>query len=375
MQSSNPGGARETLEAAPAPSSRNPARLKLLNSDAARGAPGPEPKSAVTSCGLRAPAMLALERETDAIARSEISVLIQGETGVGKDVLARSIHARSRRAGGPFLRVNCSALAEGLLESELFGYERGAFTGALEAKTGLFEAAAGGTLFLDEIGEFPRPFQAKLLSALETREILAVGGTRARPIDVRFIAATNRDLEAEATLDNFRRDLYFRIAGYTAHVPPLRQRRAEIIPLSQEFLRRAARDLGLACAPALRADAAAELMGHTWPGNVRELRNVIERAVALSRGASIGSEHLPFSQERRPATYVRELAPNASSDRSDAVPGFSAEELCERRAILDALLQAAGNQSKAAALLGMSRSTLLNRLDAYRIPRPRKRVG
>ena len=328
------------------------------------------------SVNLRSPAMLALYRETDPVARGDISVLILGETGVGKDVLARSIHDRSDRAAGPFLRINCAALPEPLLESELFGYERGAFTGATQSKPGLLQTAAGGSVFLDEIGELPARLQAKLLQVLETREILSLGSTSPKTVDVRFLSATNRDLEAEALAGQFRSDLYYRIAGYTAVIPPLRERREDILPLAQEFARRAAEKLGPQAPVRVRDDAAVRLLDYAWPGNVRELRNVIERAVVLSEGRSIGPEHLPLDKMRSVVLVSRRG--NAQSPAATGelpIADLSAEELADRQRIVDALSRSAGNQSKAAEVLGISRSTLLNRLDAYRIKRPRKRPG
>jgi two-component system response regulator AtoC len=324
---------------------------------------------------LRSSSMQALLHEIEPIAESDINVLILGETGVGKDVLACSIHARSRRATKPFCRISCAALPEALLESELFGFERGAFTGAHSAKRGLFEAAEGGTVFLDEIGEFPQHLQAKLLLVLETREILGLGSTRPKHIDVRFVAATNRDLEAETFNGHFRRDLYYRLAGYTALVPPLRDRPDDILPLAYEFLRRRGKHEDAAHPDVISDEAANRLLAYGWPGNVRELRNVMERASLLSDGRVIGPEHLPFGKRRvcesgfRPVARPREGASGPDTPRFE----LSVRELEERASITKALAKVAGNQSRAAALLGVSRGTLLSRLDAYRIRRPRKR--
>jgi DNA-binding NtrC family response regulator len=321
---------------------------------------------------VRSPSMVALYRQTDPIARAPLNVLILGETGVGKDVLAQSIHDRSDRRGKPFLRLNCAALAEPLLESELFGHEKGAFTGAHSSKQGLLESAAGGTVFLDEIGEFPQRLQPKLLQVLETREILSVGSVRARPIDVRFVAATNRDLEAESLAGHFRSDLYYRLAGFTAVIPPLRERREDIIPLAQEFVRRSAEKMSVPPVR-IRDDAAMRLLDYPWPGNVRELRNVIERAVVLSEGRGIGPEHLPLEKMGSVLLVGRSARGAEAGGAEIPITDLTPDELEERKRILDALTQCAGNQSKAAARLGISRSTLINRLDAYRIGRPRKR--
>ena len=318
------------------------------------------------------PVMVELRRDIEAAARTEAKVLILGETGVGKDVLARHVHEHSERRGKPFVRVNCVALAESLLESELFGHEKGAFTGAVQRKPGLLESASGGSVFLDEIGELPQRLQPKLLQALETREITSVGAVKPRTIDVRFIAATNRDLEAEALSGLFRRDLYYRLAGFTAAVPPLRDRREDILPLSHSFLR-AAGGAGGASAR-IRDDAAVCLLDYAWPGNVRELRNVIERALALSEGRSIGPEHLPL-EKMRSVVLVRHPKPVPPQKQEAELPvtDLTLEERAERQRIIDALGECSGNQSLAAELLGISRSTLVNRLNVYRIRRPRRR--
>jgi len=323
---------------------------------------------------LRSPAMLAIYEQVDAVARGGITVLILGETGVGKDVLARSVHERSERAGKPFLRLNCAALAEPLLESELFGHEKGSFTGALANKPGLLQSAAGGTVFLDEIGEFPQRLQPKLLQVLENREILSVGSVKPRAIDVRFVAATNRDLEAEALSGEFRSDLYYRLAGFTFVIPPLRERREDILPLALEFLRRLSIEQGRSSTVRIRDDAAIHLLDYAWPGNVRELRNVIERALVLCDGQSIGPEHLPLDKMRS-VVLVSQPKPSVGNQRDTELPiaDLGADELAERQRILDVLAECAGNQSQAAEVLGISRSTLVNRLNTYRIRRPRKR--
>ena len=224
-------------------------------------------------------------------AAGTINVLIVGETGVGKEVLAEAVHRMSPRAEKAFLCLNCASLSEHLLESELFGHERGAFTGASEAKPGLLETAPGGTVFLDEIGEMPLLLQAKLLRVLETRLVTRVGGLKPKAIDVRFVAATNRNLEEEVAAGRFRRDLYFRLNGMTLHIPPLRARRGEIAPLAALFLRQFSEPLGQRRARPLRRGAA-HARAYVWPGNVRELRNMMERAVLLCTGDEILPEHL-----------------------------------------------------------------------------------
>ena len=299
------------------------------------------------------------------IARADVNVLIQGETGVGKEVLATTLHALSARPG-PLSRINCAALSESLLESELFGHEKGAFTGAVATKVGLLEAAAGGTVFLDEIGELPIGIQAKLLRAIEAREILRLGATRPIAIEVRFVAATNRQLPAEIAAGRFREDLFFRLDGVTLHVAPLRERRGRIVPLAQRFLDEAATRLGRGT---LRAspDLFAALEAHDWPGNVRELKAVIERAVLLARSAEIGARHLAFAPRRRDQVE----APPPAARREPELDALTAAQRDDRARIVGALETCIGNQTRAAKLLGMSRSTLVTKMTTYRIPRPR----
>jgi DNA-binding NtrC family response regulator len=298
-------------------------------------------------------------------AAGAIGVVILGETGAGKDVLARFIHDASPRAARPFVSVNCAALSESLLESELFGHERGAFTGAGAAKDGLLETAPGGTVFLDEVGELPAATQAKLLRAVETREVLRVGGVRARKIDVRFLAATNRDLEADVARGAFRRDLYFRLNGMTLAIPPLRERPRDLPLLARAFVKALAASAGRRRAPALSEGALAALAAHAWPGNVRELRNVLERALLLCDGDAVTEAHLPTE------SFVAAAPPSAepAAERADAPP---ASGDTERARILAALSACGGNQSRAAKKLGISRKVLIARLDAYGVARPRR---
>jgi two-component system, NtrC family, response regulator AtoC len=288
-----------------------------------------------------------------AIAANPVNMVIYGETGAGKEVLAATIHRLSRRAG-PFIGINCATLGEALLESELFGHERGAFTGAVQSKPGLLQAAAGGTVLLDEIGDLSPAIQAKLLRAIETREILRVGGVRPMSIDVRFLAATNRDLLAMSVTDSFRKDLYFRLAGFVLEVPPLRERKGQIAGLAAAILAQSA-VRGGGAPPAITAAASAALVAHTWPGNVRELRNVLERARVLCAGGDIAPEHLVFDRTSA-----------STSTTTTAVDD-------ERSRIMAALEACAGNQTHAARMLGMGRTTLIQRLMEHGIPRPRKR--
>jgi len=309
------------------------------------------------------------------IARAGISVLVLGETGVGKDVLASSIHTLSERAG-PFSSINCAALSEPLLESELFGHERGAFTGAVSAKHGLLESAAGGTAFLDEIGELPLGLQAKLLRAVETREISRVGSTRSIRIDVRIVAATNRDLAAEVAAGRFRQDLFFRLDGITLRIPPLRERRHAISRLALQFIEDAARRLGR---PDVRAtpELFTALAEHDWPGNVRELKAVIERAVLLARGPSLGRRHLAFSTHGQATAAPATPAPRTTraADADGPARGeldfLDAAQRADRARVIAALDQCGGNQTRAARQLGIGRTSLVNKLVLYRIPRPR----
>jgi two-component system, NtrC family, response regulator AtoC len=321
-------------------------------------------------------AMQAIYRLAEQAAAGTINILVLGETGVGKEVMARAVHRLSPRRQGPYVCLNCAALSESLLESELFGHERGAFTGAQSAKPGLLETAEGGTLFLDEVGELPAATQAKLLRVIETREVTRLGSVRPRRIDVRFVAATNRDLESEVDSGVFRRDLYFRLNGVSLRIPALRERRAEIQPLAEMFL-------GQICAelrrpePRLSRQVIEALERKRWPGNIRELKNVIERAVLLCSGLEITLSHLPEDRgEQREAerTEQRSLEPEARR-RAQTGPnpsGLSKSQAQERALIMDALAACAGNQSRAAKMLGMPRRTFVARLDRYQIPRPKK---
>jgi two-component system response regulator AtoC len=307
-----------------------------------------EARAADAQCVVGDPAMVALYEQAARAARAALPILLVGETGVGKDVLARFIHQASPRKDKPFLALNCAAISEGLFESELFGHERGAFTGAQQAREGLFEAAHGGTLFLDEIGELPLATQAKLLRALESGEITRVGSTKPRRVDVRFVAATNADLEKAANNGAFRKDLYFRVNGLTLAIPPLRARRGEIADLARRFMEDASRRMNLPYRAEFAPAALEALSAHDWPGNIRELRNVVERAVALSNGNRIGVGDLP------------------SSVRGGARAPSSKER------VVQALAECNGNQTRAAELLGVSRRTLINRMIEYDLPRPRK---
>ena len=317
----------------------------------------------------------------DRIAAGNINVLVTGETGVGKELVAERLHERSRRRDKPFLRLNCAAVAEPLLEAELFGYERGAFTGATQAKPGLLEVVNGGTFFLDEVGEMPLALQAKMLRALEAQQIMRVGGLSPRPIDARFVAATNRDLEEQVRTGRFREDLYFRLNGAHVWVPPLRERVSEIEPLAEVFIKATCDDLARRPLPKLRPEALRMLQSYAWPGNVRELKNFIERAVLVAPGTELLPEHLPVQRMASTLPLHRigsEPAPPPSHSHAHShsptvpppPPGSSFDE--ERERILAVLAECGGNQSRAAKALGISRTTLVARLDGYGVPRPRK---
>jgi len=322
------------------------------------------------------PSMRALYDQASRAAASAINVLILGENGVGKEILARAIHNLSPRANGPFVALNCAALTESLVQAELFGHEKGAFTGALQARAGLLESAGGGTLFLDEIGELPLSMQSKLLRALEERKVLRIGARSEREIDVRFVAATNRDPEKEIERGTFRQDLYFRLNGISLTIPPLRERRLEVPHLARMFLARARAEQA---APALAiADSTlALLQAYAWPGNVRELKNVIERGSVLCQGDQLLPEHLPpklqHPEAARPSLERPSSEPPPPLPSASALGSGRSNGADERQSILDALDRCAGNQTRAAELLGISRRTLVTRLNEFDIPRPRKR--
>jgi DNA-binding NtrC family response regulator/pSer/pThr/pTyr-binding forkhead associated (FHA) protein len=302
------------------------------------------------------------------VAAGDLSVLIVGETGVGKELFAEMVHRTSPRARRPFLRLNCASISETLLESELFGHARGAFTGADSARTGLVEAADGGTLFLDEIGEMPLRLQATLLRALEEKAVRRVGESEMRPVDVRVVGATNRALLDEVAAERFRRDLYYRISGVTVALPPLRERTDEIEGIARAFAALATARTRRAV-PAFTDDALAAIRLHAWPGNVRELRNTIERAVLLAGDGAIRAADLGLAPALAPRAPSTEVAP-AQDPGGRGLSNEIAE--LERRRIIDMLDQCGGNQTRAARALGLSRNTLLARLSAYNLRRPRK---
>jgi DNA-binding NtrC family response regulator len=290
------------------------------------------------------------------MADSESTVLITGESGTGKELVARILHKQSRRHGGPFVAINCAALPETLLESELFGHIRGAFTDARSARKGLFLQAEGGTLLLDEIGDFPLSLQPKLLRALEERALRPIGGDREIPFDVRVIATTNRDLESAVEEGRFREDLFFRINVIQVELPPLRARGTDILLLAQHFMEQFATRSGKQVVGSSQA-VAEKLLDYSWPGNVRELRNAIERAVALTQYEKLVVEDLPEKIRAYRSTDII----IGSGDPAELV---SMEEV-ERRYILHVLQSAGGNKTLAARLLGLDRKTLYRKLRLY----------
>jgi transcriptional regulator with GAF, ATPase, and Fis domain len=288
------------------------------------------------------------------VAPTETTVLLTGESGTGKEVVARFIHRASNRREGPFVALNCAALPEQLLESELFGHEKGAFTGALAARTGKIEQASGGVLFLDEVGEMSPAVQAKFLRVLQEREYQRLGGTRTLKADVRVLAATNRDLKKGIAQGAFREDLYYRLAVFEICLPPLRERPEDILVLAEAFLEEIGRSVGRPAAGASR-EVREKLAAYAWPGNVRELRNALERAVILCEGGLITSEHLPITVASAPRVDVA-AAPAPAAPTLDAA---------EREMVRQALARAGNNQSQAARLLGISRSQLRTRMEKH----------
>jgi transcriptional regulator with PAS, ATPase and Fis domain len=287
------------------------------------------------------------------VAPTDTTVLVTGESGTGKEVIARLIHQESRRSPGPFVALNCAALPETLLESELFGHERGAFTGALSARPGRIEQAARGTLFLDEIGEMTLTAQAKLLRVLEEREFQRVGGVRTIKADVRIITATNRDLRKAIVAGQFREDLYYRLVVFEIPIEPLRKRPDDVLALVDHFIEERAHRIG--CRPVgVTFEARKRLLDYRWPGNVRELRNVIERALILCDGEAIDEEHLHLHCED--AALPEQLQPQRDSVDLG---------LIERTTIQRVLEKTAGNKSRAARMLGLTRKQLYTRIRKF----------
>jgi DNA-binding NtrC family response regulator len=298
--------------------------------------------------------MHAIYRLVDAVSQNKSTVLLSGESGTGKELVARTIHERGPLRDGPFLAVNCAGLAETLLDSQLFGHRRGAFTGAIADHDGVFRAASGGTLFLDEVAEIPLGLQAKFLRAIQEREVVPIGSTRAIAVDVRLIAATNRDIEAEVDAGRFRRDLFYRLNVVRIELPPLRARPDDVRALVAHFIDRYSTQYGVA-PKAVTPEALACLLAHTWPGNVRELQNVIERAFALSDAETLTLADLP-SSVRPPQAPI--------GARETAEPPARLDD-AERTLIAETLAASAGNKNEAARRLGIDRQRLYRKLRKY----------
>ena len=313
------------------------------------------------------PAMIELLRSAARISRSRGTVLITGESGTGKERIAQYIHQNSSRADGPFIRVNCAALSEQLLESELFGHERGAFTGAHRQRSGRFELADGGTLLLDELGEISPTMQAKLLRVLQEDEFERVGGQKTLKVDVRVIATTNRDLTKEVADGRFREDLYYRLHVLPVHIAPLRDRREDVVPLAEHFVEHFSKQNGMST-PALADEAKTCLTGWHWPGNVRELENVIQRAVILGNGETLSADLLEYG----PSSGLESSGGSPASEMTINDPEFgqiianNTVADIERIAILATLEATRGNKSEAARRLGLTARTLSNKMKIWR---------
>jgi len=303
--------------------------------------------------------MQAVLQLAEQVASTNSTVLVGGESGVGKDLLARAIHEHSSRAAGPFVKINSTAIPENLLESELFGYEKGAFTGATSNKPGKFELADKGTLFLDEIGDVPPTIQAKLLRVIQEREFERLGGTKTHKVDVRLIAATNRDLRAALEEGTFREDLYYRLNVVAIDIPPLREHKEDIPALAQFFLERFARESGKP-AKKITPQAVRKMMDYHWPGNVRELQNIIERGLALCSGDALDAGDI----------HLDPPSPRAAADSIPFLPEGMTLDRWEEEMIREALRRASGNKSQAARLLGLSRNALRYRLSQMGVADP-----
>jgi len=329
----------------------------------------PEGKGAVSPASDEGRPQVALIGDSDGIrgvidmvervAHTNATVLITGESGTGKEVVARLLHGSSGRSQGPFIAVNCGAIPENLIESDLFGHAKGAFTGAHETRAGKFVQAHGGTLFLDEIGELPLAMQVKLLRVLQEREVTPVGDGRPKAVDVRIIAATNVDLESMVRVGRFRQDLYYRLEVLPIHLPALRERFADILPLARHFLDAANRRLGANAV--IAEDALAVLKLYSWPGNVREMENLFERLVILNRTGTITTDDLPKRMQTQSPSSEEVAAASAALARG-AIDLTATLAAIEGTLIEQALRQAEGNKTRAAELLGLSRTTLIDKL-------------
>ena len=323
----------------------------------------------------KSPALLEIFKTVGRLAGRDVSVLITGASGTGKELIAHAIHAASPRCDGPFVAVNTAAIPGGLLESELFGHERGAFTGAVESRMGRFRQAGGGTLFLDEIGDMPVDLQAKILRVLQSNEVTPVGGQRAEPVDARIIAATHSDLDEAVATGAFREDLLYRLRVVPVHVPTLRKRRDDIPILARHFVDRYAEELG--CGPSFLTEATIEkLAGYDWPGNVRELENAIKRALVLASGEILLPEDFRFLDQQRARADLETLVQDEARAALDEGGENLYRHILERveRPLLETVLaRTDGNQIRAAALLGMNRNTLRKKIVELGIELPRRR--
>jgi DNA-binding NtrC family response regulator len=315
---------------------------------------------ASTAIIAESPGMKAVISQIEALADTAATVLITGESGTGKELVARALHVDSKRAQGPFVPVNCGAFAETLLESELFGHEKGAFTGAAGTHKGAFERADGGTLFLDEIGDAPTSVQVKLLRALEEREICRVGGKEVIKVNVRLVSATNKNLEAMVAAGTFREDLLYRLNVVTLRVPPLRSRREDIRHMADRFIARAASENGKHITT-VRPDFYAALEAYEWPGNVRQLRNIVESAVLLSPGGALSADNVAL-----PGSSARPAAAKAAGGL--AIPDGMTLEQLERAALETRLQQNSGNRTLTADQLGLSRRTIQRKIKEHNLP-------
>jgi DNA-binding NtrC family response regulator len=318
-------------------------------------------------------AMQTVYKEIGRVAASPVTVLVRGDTGTGKELVARALYQHSARANRPFIAVNCAAIPETLLESELFGHERGAFTGAHARRLGRFEQASGGTIFLDEIGDMTPGTQVKLLRVLQEKYIQRVGGNEKIPVDVRVLAATHRDLEKAMRENQFREDLFYRLSAVTIVLPPLSQRSDDIPDLAKYFLQRSAAELGQP-SPAIQAEAIDFLRSQPWPGNVRELENVVRQSLLLARGYPVGPDHVQAAaaRVRRPAVagdqtlggYFTDLLTRAQAGQQEAVRAQMLEDM-DRELFTRAIQLAQGNQARAARWLGVTRTTMREKLAAF----------
>ncbi|MDR1319464.1 MAG: sigma-54 dependent transcriptional regulator [Treponema sp.] len=337
----------------------NKRRENLLEA-AARA--GPRPGSGGSLLLGGSPLIKRLSEQIDKIAGVGVTVLITGESGSGKEVAAREIHARGPNRGEPFVAVNIGGIHEGLMESELFGHEKGAFTGAAARKQGLFELAGRGCLFLDEIGEMPKSLQVKLLRVLQDRKVRRLGGVSDIPINARIISATNRDIESLVKEGRFREDLYYRLNVFRIDMPPLRERKEDILPLAAYLLAKHSGRAG----PALSPEAAEKLLAWPFPGNVRELENILERALIYREGGIIRGEDIDL-HVKAGGTLPREKESPPPENAAPA-PASTLGEM-EKRAIVEALARTGGNRTRAAELLGVSRKTILNKIKLYKLSR------